>query len=81
VNAVRTTLLLIAAGALLMALLFWLGPMAHADEPGAGDLVCQQLDLGYTPAQIAEQLHQGDPRYNDYQAAQTVWDAIMQRCD
>jgi hypothetical protein len=37
--------------------------MARADEPGVNDVVCDQLSLGESPGQIAEQLHhQGDPR-------------------
>jgi hypothetical protein len=50
---------LIGVAVVLSGLLLMLGPFAHADEPGVGSLVCQQLELGYTPSQIAQQLHQG----------------------
>lgn len=52
---------------------------AHADEPGVGSLVCQQLALGATPSQIAEALHQGDLRYSFSQTLATVRDD-MQDC-
>ena len=59
-----------------------LAPAAHADtdQPSLADLVCQQLALGHTPEQITEQLHAGDPRFNNITASRTVWDAIIQHC-
>lgn len=48
--------------------------VAHA-EPGVDDVVCDQLALGVPPGQIANQLHQGDPRYSVTDTTQTVLDA------
>lgn len=70
---------LIAVAVLIVGFLAWCLlsvalARAHADEPGVGSLVCGQLALGESPSDIAEQLHQGDPRYSIWETTQTVWD-------
>lgn len=49
---------------------------AHA-SPDVGEIVCQQSRLGVSPGEIAEQLHQGDPRYSEWQTGQQVWTALQ----
>ena len=71
----------LAAGAVALGIAAAVPAPAHADEPGVwGSLVCQQLALGATPSQIAEALHQGDPRYSFSQTLATVRDD-MQDCN
>ena len=65
-------------GPALAVAIIGLAPYATDDM---APLVCRQLDLGYTPDQVTAQLHQGDPRFNDLRAPQTVWDAIIEQCD
>lgn len=52
---------------------------AHA-SPSLPDIVCQQVALGQSPGQVADELHQGDPRIGWGQAANTVWSSL-QDCD
>jgi hypothetical protein len=78
-NATRTTLALIAAGALLIAALLCFSPMARADEPDVGSLICGLLALGDSPAQIAAAARNGDPAISEYNVTQVVW-AIARQC-
>lgn len=43
--------------------------------------VCTANDLGETPGQIQDQLHQGDPRISWDKAAQRVWSDLENRND
>ena len=46
---------------------------AKADVPGIGSLICQQLQLGYTPGQLAELLHRGGPQWSASQYLVTIY--------
>ena len=62
--------------AVLLAVTVLAMPAARADD----DQVCEQLTF-FTPDQVAAQLHQADPRFNDLWAPRTVWDAVIEQCD
>lgn len=53
--------------------------VAHAQdpelEPDTTTLICQQLALGQEPGDIADDLHEGDPRYSVADTTQTVLEA------
>jgi hypothetical protein len=53
---------------------------AHADVPGIGSTICLELQLGYSPEQIAAQLHYGDPRWAWSQYLSTIYNT-MGYCD
>ena len=69
-------------GAVLVAAPFVCGGVAHADvdDDGVGQSICTAWQLGESPSQIAEQLHQGQPRINQWQAAHDVWDRLQEGC-
>ena len=46
------------------------------DSPDLNGIICQQIALGQTPGEIAEQLHQGDGRLSIWQTGQMVWGAL-----
>jgi hypothetical protein len=50
-----------------------------ADPDDITTIVQQQDALGQTPGEIAEELHQGDPRISWGQAANEVWEGLQDR--
>jgi hypothetical protein len=59
------------AALLLGAALLHAG-LARGDD--TAELICQQLRLGQTPGQIADELHRGDPRRSVQQSLTTIWE-------
>lgn len=71
--------------AVLVASLLACAPVAHADPDsdnlGTGQEVCGAYNLGVPPDQIAQDLHRGDHRINEWQAQRdTNWPIITGAC-
>jgi Protein of unknown function (DUF732) len=52
----------------------------RTDVPGSKDIICQQLQLGESPLELAQLLHNGDPRYSTSQWITTIY-IVEGTCD
>lgn len=55
---------------ILAALAISAAPAAHADP--TDDLICQESRMGYSPGQITDSVHGGQPNVPEYQQRGTV---------
>jgi hypothetical protein len=66
----------LALAAVSLATLVLGAGVAHADDDDLNRTICQQLSLGQSPGQVADEIHQGDATITRQRATQRVWESL-----